>query len=111
MIFTGYDIVPANVEGHSQKFSGKPWNFEVKLHQNESHCQTKCRDSVTTVSHVSPARPRERGLACLKEREFLLKVHRYQMDFYNLCCVLRVHCPCHYASLVFEAFRGKVVVL
>lgn len=29
VIFTGYDIVPANVEGHSQKFSGKPWNFEV----------------------------------------------------------------------------------
>ena len=53
VVFTGYDIVPANVEGHSQKFSGKPWKFEVRLHQNKSHFQTKRRDSVTTLSHVS----------------------------------------------------------
>jgi len=29
VVFTGYDIVPGNVEGHKKKFEGKPWNFEV----------------------------------------------------------------------------------
>lgn len=29
VIFTGYDIVPGNVEGHKKKFDAKPWKFEV----------------------------------------------------------------------------------
>jgi len=29
VVFTGYDIVPGNVEGHQKKFSTKPWKFEV----------------------------------------------------------------------------------
>ena len=27
--FTGYDIVPANIENHKRYFSGRNWNFEV----------------------------------------------------------------------------------
>jgi len=27
--YTGYDIVPGNINGHKQKFSLLPWNFEV----------------------------------------------------------------------------------
>ena len=30
MVFTGYDIVPGNVEGHKKKFNAKSWKFEVK---------------------------------------------------------------------------------
>jgi len=29
VVFTGYDIVPNNVNSHKQKFAGKPWTFEV----------------------------------------------------------------------------------
>jgi len=29
VVFTGYDIVPGNVEGHQKKFNAKPWKFEV----------------------------------------------------------------------------------
>ena len=29
MVFTGYDIVPGNVQGHQEKFSSEPWKFEV----------------------------------------------------------------------------------
>jgi len=29
VVFTGYDIVPGNVEGHKKKFYAKPWKFEV----------------------------------------------------------------------------------
>ena len=39
VIFTGYDIVPGNVEGHKKKFEGKPWNFEVWKQKNQ-----KCID-------------------------------------------------------------------
>jgi len=28
--FTGYDIVPNNVESHRQRFKDKPWKFEVR---------------------------------------------------------------------------------
>ena len=31
VIFTGYDIVPGNVEGHKKKFNAKPWKFEVRF--------------------------------------------------------------------------------
>ena len=31
VIFTGYDIVPGNVEGHKKKFDAKPWKFEVRF--------------------------------------------------------------------------------
>ena len=30
MVFTGYDIVPGNVEGHQKKFNLKPWKFKVR---------------------------------------------------------------------------------
>ena len=39
VIFTGYDIVPGNVEDHKKKFEGKPWNFEVGKQKNQ-----KCID-------------------------------------------------------------------
>merc|ERR1712212_1023053 len=29
VVFTGFDIVPGNVEGHQKKFSSKLWKFEV----------------------------------------------------------------------------------
>jgi len=29
VVFTGYDIVPDNVDNHKKKFKGKPWKFEV----------------------------------------------------------------------------------
>ena len=29
--FTGYDIVPANIEMHKRDFSDRKWNFEVTL--------------------------------------------------------------------------------
>ena len=35
VVFTGYDIVPGNVEGHQKKFNAKPWKFEVR---NFSFC-------------------------------------------------------------------------
>ena len=31
VIFTGYDIVPGNVEGHKKKFNAKSWKFEVRF--------------------------------------------------------------------------------
>ena len=30
VVFTGYDIVPGNVEGHKKKFNAKSWKFEVR---------------------------------------------------------------------------------
>ena len=29
MVFTGYDIVEANVENHKKRFAKTSWNFEV----------------------------------------------------------------------------------
>jgi hypothetical protein len=29
--FTGYDIVPANIENHKKQFALKDWNFEVSF--------------------------------------------------------------------------------
>ena len=31
ILFTGYDIVPANIESHRRYFSGRNWNFEVMI--------------------------------------------------------------------------------
>ena len=49
--YTGYDIVPANIEMHKRRFSGKNWKFEVRCilyHINQSTIESfQVHDIVT----------------------------------------------------------------